>query len=118
MLSAYSIKVVKPHEQQQPPSKTEVDAIMGLNQFQYEFVQEQIKEWPTSKLHLVKSQIQDGDYNSPAKDDLLSIIELELKKRRKQAQVKNLNNSLRASNPVGRVISSVKGFFIRSSRKS
>ena len=117
MLSAYSIKAVKPHEQQ-PPSKTEVGAIMGLNQWQYEFVQEQIEEWPTSKLHLVKSQIQDGDYNSPAKDDLLSIIELELKKRRQQAQIEKLNRSLKASNPVGRFISGVKGFFIRSSRKS
>ena len=117
MLSAYSIKAVKPHEQQ-PPSKTEVGAIMGLNQFEYEFVQEQIEEWPTRKLHLVKFQIQDGDYNCPAKDDLLSIIELEQKKRRKQAQIKNLNNSLRASNPLGRVISGVTGFFIRRSRKS
>ena len=117
MLSAYSIKAVKPHEQQ-PPSKTEVGAIMGLNQWQYEFVQEQIEEWPTRKLHLVKFQIQDGDYNSPAKDDLLSIIELELKKRIQQAQIEKLNKSLKASNPLGRVISGVKGFFIRSSRKS
>jgi|TARA_X000001036_G_scaffold210075_1_gene197391 hypothetical protein len=117
MLSAYSIKAVKPHEQQ-PPSKTEVGAIMGLNQWQYEFVQEQIEEWPTRKLHLVKFQIQDGDYNSPAKDDLLSIIELELKKRRQQAQIEKLNKSLKASNPLGRVISGVTGFFIRSSRKS
>ena len=91
---------------------------MSLNQFQYEFLQEQIEEWPTSKIHLVKRQLQDGDNNSPAKNDLLSIIELELKKRKRQAQIKNLNNSLRASNPFGRHISGVKGFFIRSSRKS
>ena len=93
--------------------------IMLFNQFEYEFVQEKIEAMPTSELHLLKARTENKDYAScPAKDDLLSIIELELKKRRQQAQVKNLNKSLKASNPLGRVISGVKGFFIRSSRKS
>ena len=93
--------------------------IMLFNQFEYEFVQEKIEAMPTSELHLLKARTENKDYAScPAKDDLLSIIELELKKRRQKAQVKNLNKSLKASNPLGRVISGVKGFFIRSSRKS
>ena len=96
-----------------------VGAIMLFNQFEYEFVQEKIEAMPTTELHLLKARTENKDYAScPAKDDLLSIIELELEKRRQQAQIKNLNKSLRASNPVGRVVSGVKGFFIRSSRKS
>ena len=93
--------------------------IMLFNQFEYEFVQEKIEAMPTSELHLLKARTENKDYAScPAKDDLLSIIELELKKRRQQAQIEKLNKSLKASNPLGRVISGVTGFFIRSSRKS
>ena len=96
-----------------------VGAIMLFNQFEYEFVQEKIEAMPTAELHLLKARTEIKDYAScPAKDDLLSIIELELKKRRQQAQIEKLNKSLKESNPVGRVISGVKGFFIRSSRKS
>ena len=93
--------------------------IMLFNQFEYEFVKEKIEAMPTSQLHLLKARTENKDYAScPAKDDLLSIIELELKKRRQQAQIEKLNKSLKASNPLGRVISGVTGFFIRSSRKS
>ena len=96
-----------------------VGAIMLFNQFEYEFVKEKIEAMPTSQLHLLKARTENKDYAScPAKDDLLSIIELELKKRRQQAQIEKLNNSLRASNHVGRVISGIKGFFITSIRKS
>ncbi len=92
---------------------------MLLNQFEYEFLQEQIEEMPTSKLLRLKLVNENTDYSScPAKDDLHLIIELELEKRRQQAQIEKLNKSLKASNPFGRLISGVKGFLIRSSKKS
>ena len=96
-----------------------VDVIMRLNPDHYRFVQEKYEAMPTRVLILEKFELENEDYSScPAKDDLLSIIELELKKRRKQAHIEKLNKSLKASNPLGRVISGVTGFFIRSSRKS
>ena len=88
--------------------------IMSLDPEEYRLLQETIEGTPTSRLHLLNCFLEDD----PARADVLAIVQLELKKRRQQAQTKNLNKSLRASNPFGRVISSVKGFFIRSSRKS
>ncbi len=88
--------------------------IMSLDPEEYRLLQETIEGTPTSRLHLLNCFLEDD----PARADVLAIVQLELKKRRQQAQIKNLNKSLRASNPVGRVVSGVKGFFIRSSRKS
>ena len=97
----------------------EIGAIMRLNPDHYRFVQEKYEAMPTRVLILEKFELENEDYSScPAKDDLLSIIELELKKRRKQAHIEKLNKSLKASNPYGRIISGVKGFLIRCSRKS
>ena len=88
--------------------------IMSLDPEEYRLLQETIEGTPTSRLHLLNCFLEDD----PARADVLAIVQLELKKRRQQAQIKNLNKSLRASNPVGRVVSGVKGLFIRSSRKS
>ena len=88
--------------------------IMSLDPEEYRLIQETIEGMPTSRLHFLNCLLEDD----PARADVLAIVQLELKKRRQQAQIKNLNNSLRASNPLGRVISGVTGFFIRSSRKS
>ena len=88
--------------------------IMSLDPEEYRLLQETIEGTPTSRLHLLNCFLEDD----PARADVLAIVQLELKKRRQQAQIKNLYKSLRASNPVGRVVSGVKGFFIRSSRKS
>ena len=92
---------------------------MRLNPDHYRLVQEKFEAMPTRELILERFELENENYSScPAKDDLLSIIELELKKRRQQAQIEKLNKSLKASNPLGRVISGVTGFFIRSGRKS
>ena len=88
--------------------------IMSLDPEEYRLLQETIEGTPTSRLHLLNCFLEDD----PARADVLAIVQLELKKRRQQAQIENLNKSLKASNLVGRVISGVKGFFIRSSRKS
>jgi len=88
--------------------------IMSLDPEEYRLLQETIEGTPTSRLHLLNCFLEDD----PARADVLAIVQLELKKRKQQAQIKNLNKSLRASNPVGRVVLGVKGFFIRSSRKS
>ena len=88
--------------------------IMSLDPEEYRLLQETIEGTPTSSLHLLNCFLEDD----PARADVLAIVQLELKKRRRQAQIENLNKSLKASNLVGRVISGVKGFFIRSSRKS
>ena len=88
--------------------------IMSLDPEEYWLLQETIEGTPTSRLHLLNCFLKDD----PARADILAIVQLELKKRRQQAQIEKLNKSLKASNPLGRVISGVTGFFIRSSRKS
>ena len=88
--------------------------IMSLDPEEYRLLQETIEGTPTSRLHLLNCFLEDD----PARADVLAIVQLELKKRRQQVQIEKLNKSLTESNPVGRVISGVKGFFIRSSRKS
>jgi hypothetical protein len=88
--------------------------IMSLDPEEYWLLQETIEGMPTSRLHLLNCLLEDD----PARADVLAIVQLELKKRRQQVQIEKLNKSLKESNPVGRVISGVKGFFIRSSRKS
>ena len=88
--------------------------IMSLDPEEYRLLQETIEGTPTSRLHLLNCFLEDD----PARADVLAIVQLELKKRRQQVQIEKLNKSLKESNPVGRVISGVKGFFIRSSRKS
>ena len=87
---------------------------MSLDPEEYRLLQETIEGTPTSRLHLLNCFLEDD----PARADVLAIVQFELKKRRHQVQIEKLNKSLKASNPVGRFVSGVKGFFIRSSRKS
>jgi len=88
--------------------------IMSLDPEEYRLLQETIEGTPTSRLHLLNCFLEDD----PARADVLAIVQLELKKRRQQAQIEKLNRSLKASNPVSRLISGVKGFLLRLSRKS
>ena len=92
---------------------------MRLNPDHYRLVKEKFEAMPTPELILERFELENENYSScPAKDDLISIIELELKKRIRQAHIEKLEKSLKASNPFGRLISGVKGFLIRNSKKS
>jgi len=80
------------------------------------------KNLSTEKLHKLDRYWKDNVENT-AEEQLHSIVEVVLKERgektlemKRQEQIKELKKSLKVSNPVGRFVSGVKCFFIRSSK--
>ncbi len=80
------------------------------------------KNLPTEKLHNLDRYWKENVENT-VQEQLHSIVEVVLRERgektlemKRQEQIKELNKSLKVSNPFGRVVSGVKCFFIRSSK--
>ncbi len=80
------------------------------------------KSLSTEKLHKLDRYWKDNVENT-AEEQLHSIVEVVLRERgektlemKRQEQIKELKKSLKVSNPVGRFVSGVKCFFIRSSK--
>ena len=80
------------------------------------------KSLSTEKLHKLDRYWKDNVENT-AEEQLHSIVEVVLRERgektlemKRQEHIKELKKSLKVSNPVGRFVSVVKCFFIRSSK--
>ena len=80
------------------------------------------KNLSTEKLHNLDHYWKENVENT-VQEQLHSIVEVVLKERgektlemKRQEQIKELNKSLKVSNPFGRVVSGVKCFFIRGSK--
>ena len=82
------------------------------------------KSLSTEKLHKLDRYWKENVENT-AEEQLHSIVEVVLRERgektlemKREEQIKELNKSLKVSNPVGRIISDVKCLFNKSSKAS
>ena len=80
------------------------------------------KNLSTEKLHKLDRYWKENVENT-VEEQLHSIVEVVLRERgektlemKRQEQIKELNKSLKVSNPFGRFVSGVKCFFIKSSK--
>lgn len=82
------------------------------------------KNLSTEKLHKLDRYWKENVENT-VEEQLHSIVEVVLRERgektlemKREEQIKELNKSLKVSNPVGRIISDVKCLFNKSSKAS